>query len=234
MVPPSSYRSAPATTMFSPSLPMSSIRSSSNDAAASTPSAWTARSTRSANAWNSSFFDTGSVSQPMPTIVPTPDSTTVPTRPSVVARSARLPACAMPFSRSSVRAASISPSVSCSARLQSIMPAPVASRSSLTRAALISVTRFSSSQFSDSVSDDARERFRLLDPVGYLGRARDAAHEAPCGVRLGERGDEVLHVALRELRDGVDAGRLEQLGELRADADDANQIRVVDPAEHAC
>ncbi len=51
--------------------------------------------------------------------------TIVPTRPSVVARSARLPAWAMPFSRSrSVRAASMSPSVSCSARLHSIIPAP--------------------------------------------------------------------------------------------------------------
>ena len=45
----------------------------------------------------------------------------------------------MPFSRRSVRAASRSPLVSCSARLQSIIPAPVSSRSSLTSAAEISV-----------------------------------------------------------------------------------------------
>src|SRR5205823_10695292 len=50
----------------------------------------------------------------------------------------RFCACAMPFSRSSVTAASMSPFVSWSARLQSIIPAPVRSRSSLTSAAEIS------------------------------------------------------------------------------------------------
>ena len=50
---------------------------------------------------------------------------------------ARLPADAIPRSRRSVRAASTSPPVSSSARLQSIIPAPVRSRSSLTRDALI-------------------------------------------------------------------------------------------------
>ena len=48
------------------------MRSSSNDSTAPGPSAWTARSTLIANSWNSSFFETGSVSQPMPTIEPTP------------------------------------------------------------------------------------------------------------------------------------------------------------------
>ena len=56
---------------------------------------------------------------------------------------ARLPADASPRSRSSVRAASRSPPVSCRARLQSIIPAPVWSRSSLTSLALISVTSLS-------------------------------------------------------------------------------------------
>ena len=49
---------------------MSSIRSSSNDGTASAPGRERRASTRSANAWNSSFFETGSVSQPTPTIVP--------------------------------------------------------------------------------------------------------------------------------------------------------------------
>ena len=57
-------------------------------------------------------FETGSVSQPMPTIDALPASTITPTRPSVVARSARFPAAAIPFSRSSVLAASRSPPVS--------------------------------------------------------------------------------------------------------------------------
>ena len=46
-------------------------------------------------------------------------------------------ALAIPFSRRSVTAASRSPFVSSSARLQSIIPAPVFSRSSLTRVAEI-------------------------------------------------------------------------------------------------
>src|SRR3954465_14559776 len=47
----------------------------------------------------------------------------------------------MPRSRSSTMAASMSPFVSCKARLQSIIPAPVRSRSSLTSAAEISAIR---------------------------------------------------------------------------------------------
>src|SRR5690349_20460127 len=47
----------------------------------------------------------------------------------------------MPFSRSTRTAASMSPFVSCSARLLSIIGAPVMSRSSLTSAAAISAIR---------------------------------------------------------------------------------------------
>src|SRR5919201_3654639 len=63
------------------------------------------------------------------------------TLPSGVARSARLAAPAMPFSRRRRTAASMSPFVSCRARLQSIIGAPVWSRSSLTSAAEISAIR---------------------------------------------------------------------------------------------
>ena len=70
--------------------------------------------------------------------------TITPTLPSLVARSARFAADAMPLSRSSLTASSKSPSVSWSARLQSIIPALVASRSSFTIAAVMSVTRSSS------------------------------------------------------------------------------------------
>ena len=54
-------RSAPGRrcTMFSPSFAMSSMRSSSKLSTTSGPSAWTARSTLTANSWNSSFFDDG-------------------------------------------------------------------------------------------------------------------------------------------------------------------------------
>ncbi len=125
-------------TMFSPSFATSSTRSPSSFSAAPSPSWKTLSSAFSANARNSSLFDTGSVSQPTATIAPTPASERTSTRPSVVSRPARLPACAIPRSRRRIRAASRSPSVSCSARLQSIIPAPVSSRSSLTRAAEIS------------------------------------------------------------------------------------------------
>ena len=67
---PASKRAVPATTMFSPSLAASCWRSSSSSASAPGPSASTSSSTFSANAWNSSLFDTGSVSQPIATMVP--------------------------------------------------------------------------------------------------------------------------------------------------------------------
>ena len=54
------------------------------------------------------------------------------TVPSLVSRPPLLPAFAKPRSRSSSTALSISPSASPRARLQSIMPAPVLSRSALT------------------------------------------------------------------------------------------------------
>ena len=57
--------------MFSPSLAPTSTRSCSSDSAASGPSACTASSTFFAKPANSSFFETGSVSQPTATIVPT-------------------------------------------------------------------------------------------------------------------------------------------------------------------
>jgi hypothetical protein len=68
-------RLAPTTWTFSPSLPTSSCRSCSSDATASTPSCSTESSTFWANAWNASFLDTGSVSQPTATSVPRPSAT---------------------------------------------------------------------------------------------------------------------------------------------------------------
>src|SRR5215472_1700936 len=59
-------------------------------------------------------------------------------RPSAATRPALLAAAAKPFFLSQSTADSISPPVSPSARLQSIIPAPVFSRSSLTSAAVTS------------------------------------------------------------------------------------------------
>src|SRR5207244_4902307 len=61
------------------------------------------------------------------------------TRPWFAARPARLPMLARPCFCSSSFAFATSPSASWSARLQSIIPAPVASRSSFTIAAVISL-----------------------------------------------------------------------------------------------
>ena len=123
-----------ATSMFSPSLRDELDPLLLELSTASAPSASTASSTCSANARNSSLFETGSVSQPTATIAPrVAFDAGERRRPSVVSRPARLPAGAMPRSRRSRCAASRSPPVSSSARLQSIIPAPVRSRSSLTR-----------------------------------------------------------------------------------------------------
>src|SRR5690348_6941897 len=91
-----------------------------------------AATTRSASAWNSAFLATKSVSELSSIRAPSLAAT----RPSAVARSARLPTSLAPLMRSSSTALSKSPSASSSAFLQSIMPAPVSSRSFLTSAAV--------------------------------------------------------------------------------------------------
>src|SRR3546814_654476 len=88
--------------------------------------------------WNCSFLATKSVSLLTSTIAPRVPSVATPTRPSAATRPAFLAAAARPLVRSQSIDASMSPWFSASAFLQSIMPAPVRSRSSLTRAAVIS------------------------------------------------------------------------------------------------
>ncbi len=88
--------------------------------------------------WNSSFLATKSVSELTSTAAPRVPSTATPTRPSAAVRPAFLAAAARPLARSQSIEASISPLFSASAFLQSIMPAPVRSRSSFTEAAVIS------------------------------------------------------------------------------------------------
>src|SRR5580692_9334432 len=87
--------------------------------------------------WNSGVLATKSVSQFSSTSTPSwvPWSSAV-TKPLAAVRAARLPASLTPLTRSSSTAFSKSPSVSASAFLQSIMPAPVWSRSRLTSVAV--------------------------------------------------------------------------------------------------
>ena len=82
--------------------------------------------------WNRSLRATKSVSELTSTTTPFLPLTAAPVRPSAATRPAFLAAFARPFLRSQSTAASMLPSFSPSAALQSIMPAPVASRSSLT------------------------------------------------------------------------------------------------------
>src|SRR6266536_1551092 len=87
-----------------------------------------------ASCWNCSFFATKSVSQFSSIIAPSAAAT----RPLLAVRSApRLVALAWPLIRSHSTAWSKSPPDSSSARLQSIIPAPVRSRSLFTSAALM-------------------------------------------------------------------------------------------------
>src|SRR5271169_4154870 len=157
-------------------------------------------------------------------------STTTPTRPSAAMRPLFLAALASPFLRSQSTAASISPPVSVSAFLQSIMPAPVRSRSSFTSAAeivAIVIPRFwkrrrrgasralnsSDLGLGEGASDQGAS---LLDPA----IAPDAAVELEIGVELarlgvGHGGDLpiVEHAVVVELLDDLRADA-RQLGEI--------------------
>src|SRR5690349_2168747 len=87
--------------------------------------------------WNCSLRATKSVSELTSTTTPLVPDVTAPIRPSAATRPAFFAAFDRPFLRSQSWAAVMSPEVSVSAALQSIMPAPVDSRSSLTIAAEI-------------------------------------------------------------------------------------------------
>src|SRR3982751_4765451 len=87
--------------------------------------------------WNCSLRATKSVSELTSTTTPLVPEVTAPIRPSAATRPDFLAALERPFLRSQSCAAVMSPAVSVSAFLQSIMPAPVDSRRSLTIAAVI-------------------------------------------------------------------------------------------------
>ena len=87
--------------------------------------------------WNCSLRATKSVSELTSTTTPLVPAVSAPIRPSAAMRPDFLAAFDRPFLRSQSIAASMSPSFSASACLQSIMPTPVVSRRSLTIAAVI-------------------------------------------------------------------------------------------------
>src|SRR5262249_29847060 len=89
--------------------------------------------------WNCSLRATKSVSELTSTMAPACSSAPTPMSPSAATRPALFAAFDKPFLRSQSTALSMSPLTSVSASLQSIMPAPVLSRSSFTRLAVIVV-----------------------------------------------------------------------------------------------
>jgi hypothetical protein len=139
------------TTMFSPSLAIEAVMRSATfspsigvcSSASAEPacaSRATARARSAASRVKSSVRATKSVSQPSSTMPPRSPAVAIATIPSLVARPSRLPAFARPRSRNSSTARLRSPPASARTFLQSIMPAPVCSRSAFTACAEISAT----------------------------------------------------------------------------------------------
>src|SRR5690606_14747157 len=137
--------------MFSPTLATSSVRAASTDrpsgnvadasaATSSTSPSRTSAATACANAAKFSSLATKSVSELTSTIAARLPSVAITTRPSAATRPDFFSALAWPAFRRYSTAASMSPPVSASAFLQSIMPAPVRSRSSFTCDALIGIS----------------------------------------------------------------------------------------------
>ena len=120
-----------STVIFLPGYVMASSLATSPSALAASEAIFTTMS------WNCSLRATKSVSEFTSTTAPVLPEAESPTRPSAATRPAFLAALDRPFLRSQSTAASMSPLVSVSADLQSIIPAPVLSRSSFTRLAEI-------------------------------------------------------------------------------------------------
>jgi hypothetical protein len=135
------------TVMFSPMVATASVTVCSTDlppmsAAFSASRSATPSATLAISAhidWNCALRATKSVSELISTATPTPPSVAATASPSAAVRPAFLAALASPLARSQSTAASMSPSVSVSAFLASIMPAPVWSRSCFTIAAEMAI-----------------------------------------------------------------------------------------------
>src|SRR5664279_1624196 len=127
--------------------------------------------------WNRSLRATKSVSELTSITTPLLPATCTPIRPSAATRPAFLAAFERPFLRNQSCAACISPLLSLSAALQSIMPAPVDSRSSLTIWAVIfAIEIFLHASRADDKSVTAELLRRQL--LGLLDPAADTAREA--------------------------------------------------------
>src|SRR3954451_18041337 len=234
--------------MFSPIVAMSSCRRSftvvvepgkcAASSASMVPSPMSAIFAASrAKAWNWSLRATKSVSElTSRTVAIRPEDSTA-IRPSAATRPAFFAALARPFLRSQSTAPSRSPAVSLRAALQSIMPAPVWSRSSFTIAAVTFAMAVPSVSWENPARGRRRVEFNALRSaaVGGAGRsggvdqrprlgdpavAVDAAMQLEVGIEL----RHVLGLHRRELPIMVDAGVVELLLELRPDAVELGQV----------
>ena len=236
--------------MFSPIVAMSSCRRSftvvfapgkcAASSASMVPSPMSAIFAASrAKAWNWSLRATKSVSElTSRTVAVRPEDSTA-IRPSAATRPAFFAALARPFLRSQSTAPSTSPAVSLSAALQSIMPAPVLSRSSFTIAAVT----FAMAVPSDLMGRPALGRApgrRWFSPARRPGTAPDPTQAASieraglgdpavtvdAAVQLQLRVElrRVLGLHRRKLPVVEDAGIVELARELRADAVELGQV----------
>src|SRR5579883_761170 len=199
-----------------------------------------------ASVWKSVFLATKSVSELTSTATPSRSRTNTATSPSAATLPDFLAALESPFLRSQSIAASISPSVSPRAVLQSIMPAPVFSRRSFTIAAvtfaILVVLHFQegpSGQLATAAETrrPANHSMRLTRCAGSMHRfissrcaARSSRDEAPCkidpAVACNPAAELEVMIDLFSVlwRHGsdlpvmVDAGIVEFLDNLRSDA----------------
>ena len=128
-----------------------------------------------ASAWKSGLRATKSVSELTSTMTARLPSLATAMRPSAATRPAFLAALARPLVRSQSTAASMSPLVSVSAALQSIMPAPVLSRSSFTIPAVMFIVRQSSVS---KVESDGQAGSARRSPAAWPGPTQSSRGDA--------------------------------------------------------
>jgi len=137
---------------------------------------FTVAAIRLTNSWKSSVLATKSVSQFTSTSAADPGATWAATTPSEAIRDAFFAAAARPFFRRTSTASSRLPPDSVRAFLQSIIPAPVFSRSSRTNSAgiCILVLSWSNVRLAEAIPRPRRESLRLRYLRGSPPRWRSA------------------------------------------------------------
>src|SRR5262245_28066067 len=186
--------------------------------------------------WNCSLRATKSVSELTSTMAPAWSLAATPMRPSAARRPALFAAFDKPFLRSQSIARSMSPFTSVSAILQSIMPAPVLSRSSFTRLAVIVVMDGSLGVFVVPRAGRPGRRRSLLPhpgrslscclPLGQLlgGGNPVVARNASPEVERAVKGLQPIRIEVGDLPEVIDANVVEPLLQFDVHARQALEI----------